>query len=358
MPQRVINISSPHAHAWLRQFPGGDAIWDGWRFVFNQDEGSYDYLVVFDDLHAPLTLRCNQQNTIHLATEPPAAHQYAEPFLGQFAWAVTQDKRVKHPGVIYRQPGLTWFIGWIPRSGDDPAALSFAELEGLFDLPKTRLISVIASNQTVLSGHVKRLQFAKRLKQHYGDEIDFYGRGFKTMEDKLEALRDYRFNVVLENSSADDYFSEKFTDCVIAGAYPIYHGCPNLERYFPSGSFAWIDIGNFDSAVAVIDQAIAENRDQLKRQELRLARDLAMHKHNLFPMLVELITDIENGKYGKAAQPVALDEQVLPFRGKRYRALYAPLFTLPSRERLSALANKYALFGFLRSVYKTMLRWK
>ena len=355
--QRVINISSPHTNAWLRQFPNGEAVWDGWRFVFNEVEGPYDYLVVFDDLHTPFELQCDPQNTIHLATEPPSFHHYAEPFLSQFAWAVTQDKGVKHPGVIYRQPGMAWFLGWNPASASDCSVLSFEELEKLFDLPKTKLISVIASSKTVTSGHAKRLRFAKKLKQHYGDQIDFYGRGFKPMDDKLEALQDYRFNVVLENSSFDDYFSEKFTDCVIAGAYPLYHGCPNLERYYPAGSFARIDIGNFDSAVAVIDQAIAESWDKLKRQELRVARDLTMHKHNLFPMLIELITDIENGKYGKTAQPVALDEQLLPFRSERYKKHFAPLFALPSRERLSSLANDNAFFGFLRRAYQAILRW-
>lgn len=351
---RVINISSPHTNAWLRQFPNGKPICNGWRFVFNEEEVDYDYLVAFDDLHAPIKLRCSPENTIHLATEPPSVHHYDAPFLRQFAWTVSQDKGVKHPGVIYSQPGLTWFIGWHPGSSNVKSTLSFEELEALFDIPKTKLISVIASNKAFTPEHAKRLNFAKKLKEHYGDQIDFYGRGFKPMDDKLDALRDYRFNVVLENSSADDYFSEKFTDCVIAGTYPLYYGCPNLESYFPAGSFARLDIDDFEKSVEIIDHAIAEDWDIKNREELRIARGLAMYKHNLFPMLVELITNIEAGKYGSAIQPMSLDAQLLPFGSLRYKTMFAPKMALSFRARMSTLANDNRFFSLLRSARRMM----
>jgi hypothetical protein len=353
MCKGIINISSPHANAWLRQFPDGKAVWDGWHFIFNADNKAYDYLVIFDDLHAPIKLRCNPENTIHLAVEPPTVLRYPESFLRQFAWAVSQDKRIKHPGVIYGQPGLTWFIGWQPGSGDTKTTISFKSLEDLFDFPKTKLISVIASNKAFTPDHAKRLSFAMKLKEHYGDKIDFYGRGFNKMDDKLEALRDYRFNVVLENSSVEDYFSEKFTDCVIAGTYPIYYGCPNLESYFPSSSFVRIDVNDFSKSVEVIDNALAEGLDIINRENLRLARDLAMNKYNLFPMLVELIMNIEVGKYGKSTRPLSLDCQLLPYNSDQFKVKIAQTL----RGRLSYLANNNVVFGLLRRVYNLVRSW-
>jgi len=349
---RVINISSPHTNAWLRQFPHGKPEWNGWRFVFNEESCDYDYLVVFDDLHAPIKPLFRPENTIHLATEPPSVHSYAVPFLGQFSWIVTQDTRVKHPGVIYSQPGLTWFIGWKPGSLEDHSTLNFEQLHDLFEAPRTKLLSVISSNKAFTPEHAKRLHFAKKLKEHYGDKIDFFGRGFTQMDDKLDALRDYRFNVVLENSSADHYFSEKFTDCVIAGAYPLYFGCPNLDQYFPQGSFLRIDIENFEKSILMIDAAIAEGLDKKNRNELRLARDLAMYKHNLFPMLVKLIEGIEAGKYGPAAKPVLLDDSLLPFGSERFKTLLTPAMASSFRSRLSGLANRNPFFAHLRTAYR------
>jgi len=351
---RVVNISSPHTNAWLRQFPHGKPEWNGWRFVFNQDTCDYDYLVAFDDLHAITKLRCRPENTIHLATEPPSVHSYDAKFLGQFSWILSQDTRVDHPGVIHGQPGLTWFIGWKPGSREDQSTLNFEQLYELFDLPKTKLLSVIASNKDFTPEHAKRLHFAKKLKEHYGEKIDFFGRGFNQMDDKLDALRDYRFNVVLENSSTDHYFSEKFTDCVIAGTYPLYCGCPNLDQYFPEGSFLRIDIENFEKSILMIDAAIADGLDKENRNELRLARDLAMHKHNIFPMLVDLIEGIEAGKYGPAAKPVLLDDSLLPFGSERYKTLLTPAMGTSFRSRLNSLANSNPFFAGLRTAYRTI----
>jgi Glycosyltransferase family 10 (fucosyltransferase) C-term len=349
--QRTINICSPHANAWHRQFPNGNPIWEGWRFVFNEDD-NYDYLVVFDDLYLPIDLKCKSENTIHLATEPPSVHHYNAPFLSQFSWVVTQDKTVKHSGAIHSQPGLTWFIGWQPGSVGPKAPLSFEELEDLFDFPKTKLLSVIASNKTFTPEHAKRLSFAKNLKEHYGDQIDFYGRGFTPMDDKLDALRNYRFSVVLENSSSDDYFSEKLTDCLIAGTYPLYYGCPNLGSYFPADSFTRLNIDDVEKSIEIIDKSIADDLDKKNRQQLRNARDMAMHKHNLYPMLVSLIEDIEAGKYGRAAQPVFLDKQLLPFGSDRYKAMFSPKVATTMRSRLSMLSANNTFFRHLRSVYR------
>ncbi len=108
---KTINISSVYSIPWLRQFPNGIPEWDGWRFVFNADHNNYDYLVVFDDLHAPITPKCPPENIIHLATEPPTVWRYNKHFLAQFAWVITQDTSIKHPGAILHQPGLTWYIG-------------------------------------------------------------------------------------------------------------------------------------------------------------------------------------------------------------------------------------------------------
>lgn len=312
----VINICSPHVNAWLRQFPNGRPAWGEWGFVFNETSEVYDYLVVFDDLHMPMTLRCPPENTIHIATEPPAVCSYPTDFLQQFSWIITQDPDVRHPRAIYGQPGLTWFIGWQPGLPEDESTLSFEELRQLFNRPKRKLLSVIASDKSFTRGHACRLEFAERLKKHYGDRIDFFGFGRNAIDDKLEALRDYRFHVVLENSVIDDYFSEKLTDCFISGAFPIYSGCPNLDQYFPKDAFVRIDIKDFSGAISTIDEAIEKDFDQLRRPILKEARDLAMYKHNLFPMLVDFIQNMDNVALTSTDGNVREGQMIFPIKSK------------------------------------------
>ena len=348
MHKGTIHISSIYQNPWLRQFPQGEPVWDGWRFVFNAENQPCDWLVVFENPHAPIALHCPPGHTIHLAAEPPDSWQYSQAFLKQFTWIITQDKKAAHPRKIHTQSGLSWHIGWNQKMDPEncKAALDFKTLKHLFDAPKTKLIAVIASSKKLMPGHVQRLHFIEKLKAHYGSQMDFYGRGFVNMEDKLDALRDYRFHIVLENSNIDDYFSEKFTDCVIAGAYPLYWGCTNLESYFPEKSFAQIDINHFEQAVQTIDRAIAEEWDQRYRQQLRQARDLSMNRYNIFPMLVDLIANIHAGKYENARAPLPANKTIIPFAQPKPRVFFM--------DYLSRMANQNAFWNGMRQHYRTL----
>ena len=64
------------------------------------------------------------------------------------------------------------------------------------------------------------------------NRIDLYGRGIREIPSKLDALRDYMFNIAIENVSCDDnYFSEKIIDCFLTGTVPVYHGCIHIGEF-------------------------------------------------------------------------------------------------------------------------------
>ena len=52
------------------------------------------------------------------------------------------------------------------------------------------------------------------------------------IEDKLEALADYGYSLVIENQRMNYYFTEKLIDCFATGTIPIYWGCPAISRFF------------------------------------------------------------------------------------------------------------------------------
>lgn len=321
MQEKVINICSHHENPWLRQFPDGKPCWHGWRFLINAVNENYDYLVVFDDFNFPLKIRCRPENILHLATEPPSIRHYNEDYLSQFFWIVTQDETISHPRKIYHQSGLTWFLGWNPKSKNTISAFSFEMLDSVFDQPKTQNLSIICSKKLSTPGHAKRLHFAKAIKKYYGHEIDFYGNGICHVDDKLDALQNYRFSIVIENSNTAHYFSEKFTDCVIAGAYPLYYGCPNLDHYFPKNSFVRINIEDTKSSIQTINNAIEQDLDQLFRPELRTAKFLAMEKYNLFPLLIDLILYIEMNSF---SSHIAERREILfPSRDKMFKERFS-----------------------------------
>lgn len=104
------------------------------------------------------------------------------------------------------------------------------------DVKKTKICSLIASTKNDLPGHKLRHEIAKLHKW-----IDLYGRGYKPIENKSEALRDYAFSVVIENVSFSGYFTEKLIDCMLMRSIPIYYGDPNIDSKFDKRGILSID---------------------------------------------------------------------------------------------------------------------
>lgn len=95
--------------------------------------------------------------------------------------------------------------------------------------PKSRLCSMLCSRKDWTSGHRLRHSVVPRV-EGWADVFGYYAR----IHDKEEALCEYRFSIVIENSEYPNYFTEKLIDCFATGTVPIYWGCPNIEDYFDS----------------------------------------------------------------------------------------------------------------------------
>jgi len=99
---------------------------------------------------------------------------------------------------------------------------------GIF--PKSKMVSMLVSE--------KKLTHAHRIR-HWAatlPNVDSYGRGVgRHIESKAEALRDYRFAIVIENEQSNYWFTEKLIDAFSQGTIPIYRGCPDIGKFFYTG---------------------------------------------------------------------------------------------------------------------------
>ena len=76
---------------------------------------------------------------------------------------------------------------------------------------------------------------------------------------KLEFLKDYKFCITYENSSAPGYVTEKLLHAKAAGCIPIYWGDPKVNRDFsPSG---FIDARDCRTAAELIEEVARVDRD-------------------------------------------------------------------------------------------------
>lgn len=336
-------VTTSDSWPWTRQTPNGDGIFGNTRYIFDPQERAYDFLVVFDAVPSGLKERIGRRHAVFVAGEPVTVKRYSRRFLAQFGTVLTSDRSTPHPNRIFTQAGLPWHIG-VPtgKVARYNESRDFAALQRLSG-EKTKLISVICSNKTITPAQQLRIPFARALKDHFGERLDFFGRGFRDIDDKAEALVPYRYHVVLENSDDRDYWSEKIADPFLAETFPFYWGCRNLEDYFPRDSFERIDLTDSGAAIATIEAAIASDRAARARAAISEAKRRVLLEHNVFALLDRVLDDLQGSGNGLKRRPRRIEpEQHLP---EGYVRLW--------QVRLAEWSP--ALYGLLRRLYRLVL---
>jgi hypothetical protein len=143
---------------------------------------------------------------------------------------------------------------------------------------KPRTISCIASGLDSLAGHRVRLNFVNRLRKEIPG-IDFFGKGNHFLPDKMDGLLPYRYSIAIENTSTQDYFTEKINDCFLAYTVPVYYGCKNISRYFPVKSFISIDINDPGKAIQKISEILSADDWSERLEQVKEARELVLNKY-------------------------------------------------------------------------------
>ncbi|MEQ9363133.1 MAG: glycosyltransferase family 10 [Leptospirales bacterium] len=285
---------------YLRQFPGRRPVWGECEFRFENEklianagsQPAVDFCVVYDDVREPVELRCPPGRRILVTAEPPEVRDYDPDFLAQFDTVVAVDRDIKHPNPVFSQQALSWMVGWKFFQEDQGEIKDYDFFKSHDFSKKPKLIGVVASKKSITKGHALRYKFALRLKEHFGDRMDMYGLGIQEIDDKWDALADYEYALSIENSVIPDYWTEKITDAYLTQSFPFYYGCPNLEDYFPAESFERIELKEPEAVIEQIERASEGNLREERLSSLLAARDLAMDRHNVFPMLARLIMGI------------------------------------------------------------------
>lgn len=295
----------------MRQTPGREGIWDGIRFTLGDDE-ECDVLVVLNNrMRTDVRARCPEGRVWALMQEPYVwgfTDWMAEGH-APFARVYTNYVPARDPKYRVSHPALPWHVN---RSFDDLIVSGVPS--------KKRTCSWIAGNPRDLPGHMKRLSLLRILQSDGTLDVDFYGRAVRFIEDKWDGLAPYRYSIAVENTNWPDYWTEKIADCFLAWTVPIYHGCPNLEEYFPADSFIRIDVDRPREALEAVRRILREDDWARRGPAVEEARRRVLFEYQLFPHLAKLIrAEPPDGK-GKVLQTVPAYRRSL--RTKVRRPLY------------------------------------
>lgn len=148
--------------------------------------------------------------------------------------------------------------------------------------PKTKMTSLLASSKNFMHGHSVRHDIKAR-----GLTVDYFGFGEGDhYENKHNALKDYRFSVVVENTKQDYYFTEKIIDAFVTGTVPIYWGCPSIGKFFNTeGMIIFDTIDELMRIVPALTVADYIKRLPAIRQNYALAMDLVSPDDRMFALI-------------------------------------------------------------------------
>lgn len=115
----------------------------------------------------------------------------------------------------------------LPNSKFVPAGGTWVVLPH-FITEKTELCSFIASDKNWTVGH----KFRQQIRTLLPSNIPQFGKGYKEISDKKEALSSFAYSITVENVQRDTYFTEKIIDCFLTGTIPIYWGTKKVNNFF------------------------------------------------------------------------------------------------------------------------------
>lgn len=136
---------------------------------------------------------------------------------------------------------------------------------------KSKMLSMIASNKTITTGHRFRHEIANKLSNKRN--IEMWGSAYKGFNNKLEPLKDYYFSISVMNSKIDNFFTEVLVDNFMVGTIPIFWGCPNIGEYFDiDGIICFNTIEELDNILSSLSIELYMNKIKHIKNNLELAK--------------------------------------------------------------------------------------
>ena len=255
-----------------------------------------DVVVVFNSLKFDRRLTGRTGFFFKWDYEPILSDHSAHSFDKVYSFRQYPNKHVE-----IAPPILDW---WIDKSFDE-----------LVDLPvpeKPHSLSAIASTKEMIEGHRIRNEFIESAHTAL-PSIHLFGHGRECeLGNKWDGIAGYKYSIAIENSSIDNYWTEKISDCLLAYTVPVYFGAPNIYDFFPRESIIWLPISDSDNALAVLRSIISSDEWSSRLDAVGQARSLILKKYSLFAQLSRIIDE-----YGESIHSAPLETRLI--RGRRTR---------------------------------------
>ena len=158
-----------------------------------------------------------------------------------------------------------------------------------------KIISIL-SRKNFDEGHIKRIEFIRRLEECGFDDVDVYGaenyHNYKnyvgTTADKSE-MAQYKYCFSCENNWEKNYATEKIWEPILCECLCFYWGCPNLEEHIDGRAFVRLDLDDFEGSMALVKRAIDEDWWEARIDIIRKEKRKILEEIGFFPNLKKVL---------------------------------------------------------------------
>lgn len=150
-------------------------------------------------------------------------------------------------------------------------------------------VTMINSGVVSLPGHVVRNRLQEKIVATYGVSVHMFGGGnrFKL---KSDVLCNSRYSIIVENSTKGRFWTEKWSDAILAGCVPIYYGSAYINEVFPELKAVCFSKGQEHQFMKAIGDAVNQELPyDLLFEGVLSARRLILKKYTIVPLIDDLL---------------------------------------------------------------------
>lgn len=157
-------------------------------------------------------------------------------------------------------------------------------------------VSAIVSSQYSYLGHRLRVDFLRQAEKEL--DMHIYGwdntHGFKSYKGKMENGKDdglmpYKYTFAAENSSRENYCTEKLIDGILSECLVFYWGCPNTADFLDPNCYIALDLYNIPDSIQTIRRTILDNEWEKRIDAIRAMKKRILTRHSFAPRILGLL---------------------------------------------------------------------
>lgn len=161
---------------------------------------------------------------------------------------------------------------------------------------KTDKIISILSKKNFDDGHIKRIEFIRRLEECGFNGVDVYGvdnfhqyKNYVGKTDNKVEMAKYKYCFSCENNWEKNYATEKIWEPILCECLCFYWGCPNLDEHIDGGAFVRLDLDDFEGAMEIVKRAIEEDWWSARIDIIRKEKHKILEEIGFFPRLKKVL---------------------------------------------------------------------